>query len=325
MRFIIYGAGAVGGVVGGRLSQHGHDVVLIARGAHAAAIARDGLTLASPNETVVLPVPVVTHPREITFAPGDVAVLTMKSNDTLEAVEALYAAAGPDLPVAVMQNGVENERLAARRFANVYAVPVMLPATHLEPGVVEANSAEKSGVLDIGCYPDGVDALCAEFAAALSASEFSSRPDERVMRRKYTKLLMNLGNSIDAACGPGGPRDLARAARDEALACYQAAGIDFASDEEDADRRAGLIRIAPIAGRRRGGGSTWQSLARGKRTVEADYLNGEIVLIGKLHGVPTPVNAALQMIANRLAATGSPAGSMTTDELTAEVQRLHTP
>ena len=48
-----------------------------------------------------------------------------------------------------------------------------------------------------------------------------------------------------------------------------------------------------IGGRRRGGGSSWQSLARGTGTIETDYLNGEIVLLGRLHGVPTPVNLGL--------------------------------
>ena len=45
MRFVVYGAGAIGGVVGGRLAQHGHDVVLIARGDHHDAIRDDGLRL----------------------------------------------------------------------------------------------------------------------------------------------------------------------------------------------------------------------------------------------------------------------------------------
>lgn len=324
MRFIIYGAGGVGGVVGGRLAQHGHDVVLIARGAHAETIARSGLRLVSPVEDVTLAIPVVTHPRDISWEPGDVVFTTMKSNDTLGALDALSGTAGPGVPVFVMQNGVENERMAARRFHNVYAVPVMLPATFLEPGVVEANSAEMSGVLDIGRYPSGVDHNCTAVAGALSNSNFSSEPDPKVMRKKYTKLLMNLGNAMDAACGAGqSSRALAAAARDEAVACYHAAGIDFASAEEDEARRAGLIRIAPIAGKRRGGGSTWQDLARGKRTVEADYLNGEIVLLGRLHGIQTPVNAALRQIANRMAAEGVPPGSMTIEELETEVSRLN--
>ena len=56
------------------------------------------------------------------------------------------------------------------------------------------------------------------------------------------------------------------------------------------------------------GGSSWQSLARGTGSIEAEFLNGEIVLLGALHGVPTPVNALLQRLAIRAAAEGAGAG-----------------
>src|SRR4030095_12285176 len=62
MRFIIYGAGAVGGVIGGRLFQAGQDVTLIARGEHLRALQDRGLTLAAPAETVTLAVPAVATP-----------------------------------------------------------------------------------------------------------------------------------------------------------------------------------------------------------------------------------------------------------------------
>ena len=59
-RIVVVGAGAIGGAVGARLFEAGSDVVLVARGAHAAAIAADGLTLVEPDREVTLPVPVVT-------------------------------------------------------------------------------------------------------------------------------------------------------------------------------------------------------------------------------------------------------------------------
>ena len=68
MRFVVFGAGAVGGVVGGRLYEHGHDVLLIARGPHAKAIAATGLTLASAAGVVVLPVPVTQTPEAVDCA-----------------------------------------------------------------------------------------------------------------------------------------------------------------------------------------------------------------------------------------------------------------
>jgi 2-dehydropantoate 2-reductase len=65
----------------------------------------------------------------------------------------------------------------------------------------------------------------------------------------------------------------------------------------------------------RGGGSSWQSLARGTGSIETDFLNGEIVMLGRLHGVPTPANAAMQRIANRLARDGTLPGTMAVAEI----------
>ena len=99
-----------------------------------------------------------------------------------------------------------------------------------------------------------------------------------------------------------------------------AAGIDCASAAEDAERRGDLISLRPVAGERRGGGSSWQSLARGTGTIEVDLLNGEIVLLGRLHGVPTPVNELLQVVAHELARAKAPPGSLSEADLLA---RLH--
>lgn len=129
---------------------------------------------------------------------------------------------------------------------------------------------------------------------------------------------MNLGNALEAACGSiGRVSDIYLAARAEGVRVLDAAGIDVAPDEEDAARRGDLISMRRIAGERRGGGSSWQSLARGAGSIEADMLNGEIVLLGRLHGVPTPVNELLQHTANRLAREGAAPGSMTPEELAA--------
>ena len=62
------------------------------------------------------------------------------------------------------------------------------------------------------------------------------------------------------------------------------------------------MEIGEVAGLTRGGGSSWQSLVRGTGSIEADYLNGEMCLLGRLHGVPTPVNELLQRRANAAAA-----------------------
>ena len=86
------------------------------------------------------------------------------------------------------------------------------------------------------------------------------------------------------------------------------------SEEEDRARRGDILRMAPIDGQRREGGSTWQSLARGL-PVEVDYLNGEIVLLGRLHGVPTPVNTLLQHATHDAVANRTPPNSIPAAEL----------
>jgi 2-dehydropantoate 2-reductase len=311
MRIIVYGAGAVGGVVGARLFQAGHDVVLIARGAHRDAIATRGLRLRTADEDVTLPVPVVGTPDEITFRPDDVVLLGMKSQDTVDAALALVAHAGPDVAVVSLQNGVANEPALLRWFANVYGICVMAPTSHLEAGVVQANAIPISGLLDIGRYPHGVDDTARTVADALSSATFESIPRPDIMRWKHCKLLMNLGNAVQAAYAPGDDAHaLVRAARHEGADCLDAAGIDRASVEEDRERRGDKLQVRPIDGAHRGGGSTWQSLERGTGSVEVDYLNGEIARIGREIGFPTPVNARLCRDVKVLARDRRPPGSV---------------
>jgi 2-dehydropantoate 2-reductase len=63
---------------------------------------------------------------------------------------------------------------------------------------------------------------------------------------------------------------------------------EYASDAEDTARRANLLSVQPIGNQPRGGGSSWQSLRRRTGSIETDFLNGEIVQLGRLHDVPTP-------------------------------------
>jgi 2-dehydropantoate 2-reductase len=315
MRYIIHGAGAVGSVIGARLFQHGHDVVLIARGAHLDVIRERGLTLETSLDTKTLRVTAVGHPSDISFGADDVVLLTMKTQHTAAALDDLRAAGGAQVPVICTQNGVENERMALRRFARVYAMLVLLPATYLTPGVVQASCAPVSGVLDAGCYPAGVDDLIGRVTAGLDASGLSAHAIPDVMRWKYAKLLSNVGNAVQAACEGEGVRELLARVREEALACYRAAGIDWATDAEMEERRRSMSRMAPVGGSTRGGGSSWQSLARGSGSIETDYLNGEISLLGRLHGVATPVNDALQRIAERMVREGMAPGSMSAREI----------
>ena len=313
MRYIIYGAGAIGGSIGARLYQCGLDVTLIARGEHFSAISEKGLRYRNPDQDVTLPIPVVDHPGAFEFQDDDVVFLTMKSQHTVGALTDLSAVTNPQTRVICCQNGVANEREALRRFTNVYCMVVMLPATHLVAGEVLHNSTTPGGVLDCGKYPEGVDETIGAVAKDLSEAGYLAQTDPQAMRWKYAKLLGNLGNSANALCDAR-PSDILKQARDEALACYAAAGIDCATSEETKSRYQG-IRSGPITGIDRGGGSSWQSLQRGTGDIEADYLNGEICLLGRLHGVPTPVNRTLQVLANRAVKLGLKPGAMTPEDI----------
>lgn len=321
VRFVVYGPGAVGGVVGGRLYQHGHEVVLIGRGAHYERIVADGLRLKDPSGEQLLRIDAVDHPSKIAWRDGDVVLVAVKSQHSPHVFAELAAVAPSALPIVCLQNGVRNEYEALRRFEHVYGVPVACPSVHLEPGVVEAYSSPVTGILDVGRYPAGRDATAVALSDAFSGSTFDSRAISDVARWKWRKLITNLGNAVEAVCGPaarGG--SLGEHAASEGEACLMTAGIAPATREDDRARRGDILKLGSIADRARPGGSTWQSLARRTGAVETDYLNGEIVLLGRLHGIATPVNALLQRLANQLAVRADPPGSLTIEEFESMLQ-----
>jgi len=218
--------------------------------------------------------------------------------------------------VVSAQNGVANETAILRRFAGTYAVTVMLPATHLEPGTVVQRVHPVPGILDIGRFPGGTDATAAAVAEDLRAAGFESVPRADIMAWKYRKLLMNIGNGIDAACRPGpAAEELARRATAEGEAVLAAAGIAVVGADEDRARRADILRIRTDDRQPPMGGSTWQSIARGTGNVEIDYLSGEIVLLGRLHGHPAPINELVGRVTADLSRSGGEPRSLDAADL----------
>jgi 2-dehydropantoate 2-reductase len=325
MRYVIIGAGAIGGALGGRLRQADRDAVLVARGKQYEVLRERGLKLVGPDGVAQVPVPVVDGPEALELQPDDVLVLAVKTQDAVAALDAWTArpvrgggTAGERLPLVCAQNGVEAERLALRRFQRVYGMCVFLPATYLEPGVITVRCAPYTGALNIGRYPSGADETAQAIADGLAKANFLAPVTSEVMRWKYAKLLGNLANAVEAVCGSlagDGEKALVARARAEAVAVLDAAGIGRASDEEQRGLRAGNVEVRPVEGGDPAGGSTWQSLRRGSGSVEADYLNGEIVLLGRLHGVPAPVNETLLRVANEFARSGREPGSVTAADL----------
>lgn len=326
MRYIIIGAGAVGGTIGGRLAGAGHEVVLVARGAHRAALEDGGLRLRVPEGELTYRLPVVDGPAALgELRADDVLVLAVKTQDSAAALQAWGPApvagggtAAERLPLFCAQNGVESQRLALRVFRNVYGVCVWLPCTHIEPGVVSAAGNPLTGILHLGRYPHGTDETARLVAADLEKSRFEAPVVPDVTRWQYAKLLANLGNALEAVTGPVETDEavaLLERLKAEGAAVLDAAGIPYAGAEEQRAVRGDKVFLVPLHGAPRGGGSSWQSLTRGTGTIEADYLNGEIALLGRLHGVPTPLNDLLQHLANTFARERREAGSMPVAEL----------
>src|SRR5690606_7217747 len=125
MRFIVYGVGAIGGTIAAALALAGHEVVGIARGRMLDAIRANGLLFRTPEGEHRVSFPCHAAPDEITFRPDDVVLLTMKGQDTQEALLALRAAGADGQAIVCAQNGVANERAALRLFPNVYGMTVM--------------------------------------------------------------------------------------------------------------------------------------------------------------------------------------------------------
>ena len=322
-RYIVYGAGGIGASLGAQLHRAGQDVVLIARGDQLAALREKGLEYATPEGRARLALPVVGHPDEVGFRVGDAVILAVKTQHSLSAIEALAGVAGPDLTLLCAQNGVENERLAQRRFRRVIGLAVWIPASFIDPGVV-LNYAPHAPI-ELGCVPAGIDALARSVEQDLRAAGFAAKAREDVLAWKYAKLLTNAVSTLDAICGGrAGLDDVWARIKEEGAACYRAAGIATVPAAEYEARVAFAISaMGEIDGVPRSGGSSTQSLARGQGSIETDYINGEIVRLGRAFGVATPVNEAIQQAANELAAKPR-AHPLTADQLRARIDdRAH--
>ena len=150
----------------------------------------------------------------------------------------------------------------------------------------------------------------------MEAANIVSVPTTDTMAWKYTKLVINTSNAIDAACDPGAEtKPLRDRLHAEAFACFDAAGIRYRTLKEMRERRGDLMKNGKIDGVGRAGGSSWQSLENGRPDNEVDFLNGEIVQLGRLHGVPTPANTAMQNLMTRMTRDGIAPRSLGMDEI----------
>ncbi|HXH76911.1 2-dehydropantoate 2-reductase [Nocardioides sp.] len=303
MKYVVYGAGAVGGVIGGLLHQAGHPVTLVARGAHLAAMRSGGLRLDTGAGVAEVAAPATDTAARVSWSEDTVVVLAVKSHQAAEALADLRNHAPPDIAIVCATNGIATEQAALRLFGRVYALCVMLPSTHLDPGLVVAKCHPTPGILDIGHIPGGTDALTAVVSADLRSAGFVSEERPDILAWKRRKLVVNAVGDVGALFGrDDAGRHLAERVRVEAEAALAAAGFHVVTQAADDERRGDALKlrdtVASISGN-----SLRQSLSRGLDS-EIDYRAGEIVLLGRLHGTPTPANEAIVAATRDLTSTG---------------------
>jgi 2-dehydropantoate 2-reductase len=311
---VLYGAGAIGSLVGARLHESGVNVRLIGREAHVDAIRARGLLVKGQSESRLVQLSATTT----LTGTADIILLTVKSQDVPDACRTI-ATLHSDATVVTMQNGVRSDREAADVLGRDRVVGCVLniSATYLEPGVVEQNTA---GLFQVGApYPESkgrVDAVLELLSLAIK-----TEPVPDIARSRWTKLMANLNNAITglpigkALRHPGLTR-LSIATIREGVKIAQLGG--FGLDQTRRARTFRLMSTLPMplsyrvfGGRLAGnfppdstyGPSTLQSLQRHSSS-ELDYLNGEIVTLGEKIGRPTPYNAGLLEQGRAVFATG---------------------
>jgi 2-dehydropantoate 2-reductase len=286
------GAGAVGSYYGALLARDGHEVTLVARGAHLEALRRREAVVVREADGRRWEAPVAARDRPGRGA-ADLAIVTTKSHDTLAAARALGDGLSTVTPVLSLQNGIENVgRLASalgdeRVLGGVAFVGVRIE----EPGVVD-HQAE--GLVRIG-HPRGPDR--ARAAHEVLAGSWDVVLSDDIVHDQWHKLLWNAGfNAICAVTGATAGEALAvpdserlvRAAMREVVAVAAANGVVLT--EADVDEMARPNEVL-----RDYRPSTARDLDAGKR-LERDALCGFLAREGARLGVPAPVNAVLDAL-----------------------------
>jgi len=323
-RYIIYGAGSSGAFIGGRLLTTGAEVVFIARGPHHDAIAANGLRIKTPLEDATLSVDLSRDPAAIDWREDDVVVLTMRTPDCLEAISRLARVAPPSITVACAASGSEPERMALRFFENVLSVLILINVAIEEPGTVCSYLAPGMGIVDVGRCPDGYDAGAEAFARDMADAGFLATPRSDMTKWKNGRLLTNAGTNVIRAVCPSNdvPEELVTEAREEAARVFAAAGLPCVSSDAILGRvfASGLFGKF-VDGKAYPGSSTTQELLRGAQASEIDFVNGEIVLLGRQLGISTPVNQALQSVMQEMLREHAEPYALTADELRQRVVR----
>lgn len=295
MRITVFGAGAVGSVVGGLLSR-GHMVTLIARKEHVNAINDDGLHLTGLVDEIF-------HPEARASVRGmgaqDLVLITTKAYDTVEAVNEIRPLVGESTLIVSLQNGLGNLEVLSDAFGPRAAMGVpFLGATYLGPGQVLLAGL---GEITVG-HINGDMGKATAVRDVLSNAGMISRAVENIQPRIWMKAIVNASiNPITALIKKENGSilrsepllDLSRSACLEGARAARANGVCFGAD----DPFQTLLEVLRTTATNRS--SMLQDVERSKRT-EIDEITGELVRRGEGEGLPMPVNRTLWALVRSL-------------------------
>lgn len=310
----VFGAGAIGCWVGGKLASGGAVVTLVGRARVMDELA-SGLTVSEldgPTQTVK--VTATTDPTAA--ASASITLVTVKSAQTAEAGATLATVLPEHAVVVSMQNGVRNAEVLRAALPGRRVLAGMVPwnVVRREPGVYHRGT---TGTLMIEASPVAEQLVAACAAAGLA---LESRAD--ITAVQWTKLVMNLNNAINALAGVPLATELAQrdyrrvlaAVMREAMRACRAAKQPLAKLApvppswvprilELPDRVFGLIARRMLAVDPHARSSMQDDLSAGRPT-EVDYLQGEIAELAARVGTTAPVNAALVALVRAAEAGG---------------------
>ena len=328
---VIVGAGAVGGYLGAHLTHAGHDVTMVDPWPdHVEAMRSKGLSISGMSEAESLTVKMkALHLTElqglVRERPVDIAVVAVKSYDTLWATGMIAQYLGPDGYVVSAQNCVNEERIASVvgsgrtigcMVGNNFAVELY------EPGAIRRTMPKdgKTYSLEVGELHGRITPRLEALAEIFSSID-RARPTRNLWGVRWSKLCVNgMRNGVSAATGLGGnARDRHDRIRrvvvklaGEAVKVGRALGLDLepiakidpdlwvrATDNDPgAVAELDALILAGTTGAARSDlqrPSMAQDIAKGRRT-EIDYMNGYIAEKGEAAGVAAPTHAALTRI-----------------------------
>ncbi|SMX43188.1 ketopantoate reductase family protein [Maliponia aquimaris] len=310
MKIGIMGAGALGGYFGARLQQAGNDVWYVARGAHLAAMRTSGLTVHSPKGDLALErVQATDDPAEV--GQVDVVLFMVKNRDVESAGAQIAPMLGPDTVVVTCQNGVTAwERLAAV-IGPERVVPgvARIPGEITSPGVITHTAA--LDILIFGEAGGGTSDRCRALHDALAAAGTTPQLSETILHELWSKFcgqaaLASITTLTGLDIGP--LRDTPESARlfrdaiEEVIRVGKAAVPDLPDDLLEKNWKFIGSILPPHMH-----ASMLDDLRNGK-PLENDWLSGDVVRLGRKHGIATPIHwaffAALKPLADRLEAAG---------------------